>query len=88
MQINETKKDSKIVNIVIFLFYLVIPPVGCAAVMFFLKGQATDLIFLVCVVLGIIAFLLRKFLGKALKYIYAWFATGSWRYRNNGGRCW
>lgn len=45
MQINETKKDSKIVNIVIFLFYLVIPPVGCAAVMFFLKGQATDLIF-------------------------------------------
>lgn len=64
MQINETKKDSKIVNIVIFLFYLVIPPVGCAAVMFFLKGQATDLIFWFALYWALLLSCLGNSLGK------------------------
>lgn len=71
MHINGAKNENKIVNIVIFLFYLIIPIVGCTAVMVFLKGQPTDFILLSCSVLGIIVFVLHKILGKAVKYMYA-----------------
>lgn len=70
-QMQTTKKDDKLVNIIMLIFHIAVPAVGCLFVMLFLNGQKSDLIMLLSVVLAIVATLLHKVLGGALKYVNA-----------------
>ena len=66
-----TKRDDKTVDIIMLIFHLAVPILGCAFVMLFLNVQKSDFLILLMPALAIVTFLLRKLIGKATRYIFA-----------------
>ena len=70
MELEVLKNEEKRMNIIMFLFLLVIPVVAFIYVLLFNGGGMKDAIALTMVVGSIITKILEKPLGKYAKYVY------------------
>ncbi len=64
------KNEEKKMNLIMFLYLIIVPLVACGFVIFFNGGTAKDAIVLVMCGLGLVIKLLEKPLGKIAKYLY------------------
>lgn len=70
MQLEILKKEEKRMNLILFLFLMIIPVVACLYVLLFNGGSWIDLIVLTMPVASIIIRLLERPLGTYAKYLY------------------